>query len=439
MKEHPRTGFANAAQPAPRSAEWGRIRTSAQNLIEQLKNIDTEDKANTPEAKSYIIQAVKSFFIKCHFYPAEADFDLLIKFKSGENERRSDGTYNIYHEIIPMINVLALVAQDAENGGIDLATLEKEGGLGVKLQTIINHDVIEDQPISEKKFQSMQQERTRKIIEILAKKGPPSYADEERKKWEMRNANLVARNVWVVSKKTVDTDANDQPIYLASGKLSRTSRFDTMEDFLREMIHGPDANIISLSTKLLDIAHNTATFTGSKKHTPEKILRWCNSIENLYGAREALTDEAKEKWPEHKREIEYLDSLVGSVLYLQFGRLEYVLNAYEKIEGRYQEGDRPDKIRKAGIGHRYLDRVCSVQIPRFASIFHVALDRERKLAETDPQVRAWLERSIYPSLVKHKEHFPEIFMGPKAWRPPENSGKTPKSFIPDNVVLAPCP
>ncbi len=444
MQERPTQTFLSVSHPSKRSDEWLRIRANAALFIKKLEGITSEIETSTPEAKSDIEKAVQNFLESCDFYPALIDFEMLRKFKSGSNERRSDGTYNIYHEIIPMINILALVAQGAENGGIDLATLEGEGGLAVMLQTIINHDVIEDQPISKDQFQNIQQERTGKTLDDLAQAKPSIYADENRRQWEMRNADLVARNVWVVSKKTVDTDANGQPVYLSSDKLSRTSRFDTMEDFLREMIHGPDANIISLSTKLLDIAHNTATFTGSKKHGPEehgpeKILKWCNSIENLFGAREALTEEAIEKWPEHEEEIKYLDSLVGSVLYLQFGRLEYVLNAYKGVKGRYQAGDPLDKIQKAGgIGYRYLDRVCSVQIPRFASIFHVALDRERKLAETDPQVRAWLERSIYPSLVKHKEHFPEIFTGPKAWHPPENREETRRPFTPDNVALAPC-
>lgn len=406
------------SEKTKRSDELLAIRANASIFLKNISHLKTEDDVNTPEARDFLTKSFRNFLTACEFYSAYADFAELCLFKSGKNEYRSDGTYNIYHEMIPIINVLALVAAGKTKGGIDLSMLENEGGLGVKLQTIINHDNIEDKPISREFFQNSQVEQTEMMLAWLGESKPFPYREMERREWERRNALLVARNVGVVTRKTIVLNESGEPVILEGGKLKRHSEFKNFVSYFRNIIYGPNANITSVMTKYGDAAQNTSSMTGSEKHDTAKKLAWCNTMENMLGRRQGQDKAVLTRWPEHAPEINYWDATLGSLLYFQFSRLEYVEHAYQGQENKYQKGDPLEEIYPSGLDS-YLDRALSIPVPRFARMFHTALDRERKLAETDPQVKAWLERSIYPALENHKEHFPEIFAAQPTPQPKE--------------------
>lgn len=438
MNKHidPTRDFRTVGQGTKRSDELLLIRANANLCLDKIEHLKTEDEINIPANKEFLIKTFRNFLLACDFYPALADFDELVAFKSGEREFRSDGTYNIFHEFIPMVNVLALVAAGKEGGGIELHSLEHEGGLGVKLQTIINHDNIEDKPLSKDQFQQYQINQTERILSELARVRPGIYADEMRQAWERYNALLVSRNVSVVTRKTIKMDENGQPVILPHGKYLRESEFKNFVAYFRNIIYGPQANITSITAKISDAAHNTSSMTNSEKHSTVKKLAWCNMMENMLGRRQGQAQDIMEKWPTHINEINYWDSNLGTVLYLQFSRLEYVEFAYKGQPDKFQPGDPANEIYPSGLDF-YLNRALSIQVPRFASMFHTALDRERKLAETDPQVKIWLERSIYPALANHRKNFPEIFAGPNGWKPQARPLSGGIDFIPEGLVRAP--
>lgn len=390
-----------------RADEMLLIRANINLFLDSIEHYKTEEQINTPEAEEDLKNKFRAFLIDCRFYSALQDFEDLVRFKSGKNAKRSDGTVNWYHEFIPIVNDLALIRAGKKNGGMDIEDLEAEGGLPVLISTKLNHDMIEDTPITKKKFLTRRRAIVNKTASALSV-SMPGYYTEERKHKDLLDARLTGRNVWLVSKKTVNVDQNGEPIVLASGKYSFRDLFTNTKEFFTNLLNDRKANPIAFSTKLGDVSINLATLTNSKKHDTAKKKTFCNIYEDSCGPRQGLSADAIKKWPTYKNMIDFWDNTMGSVMYLEFSWLEYVEYAYPGEVNKYQKGDPVSRIYKSGMG-RYLDKSLSIPVPRFASALHTALDRKRKIAETDPQAKVWLERSIYPALADHKQHFPEIF------------------------------
>ncbi len=379
-------------------------------FLDSIEQYKTEEDINDPAAEKDLRKKFEVFLSACHFYPTLHDFKNLIKFKSGDNRYRSDGTINWYHEFIPIVNELALIRAGKDAGGVSLDNLEEEGGLGVKISTIINHDRIEDTPTSERHFAKSQRRMVHDLAEPLAASLPYFYTPE-RKKWDLDNARKISRNVWLMTKKVIVLDEKGKPILTDQGKLQYKELFHDTKAFFNNLVVGKQANPTSFTGKQADASINIATLTGSKKHTVQKKKDFCNAYEDLCGSRTANVEDALDKWPTHANAINYWDNTMGFVLYLEFAWLEYVDYAYEGEKNKYQRGDSLDHIRKSGI-RKYLDVALSIPKPRFASAIHTALDRKRKQAEHDPQALECLKRSIYPALQKHTQYFPEIFDTP---------------------------
>jgi len=131
----------------------------------------------------------------------------------------------------------------------------------------------------------------------------------------------------------------------------------------------------------------------------------------MYGPRQGLTDLAKEKWPSFKPAIERFDAMMATLVYLNFGELEYVELAYPDDKNKFKEGG---EIFPLGIG-RFLDEALKVDVPRAFDPLHTWLDRIHHKAkyDEDPAVRkratSFLNEAVYPVLEKHAEHFPRIF------------------------------
>lgn len=398
---------ATRAPSAKREDELLLIRANINLFLESIEHYRTEEQINTPEVEEDLKNKFMMFLSACQFYPALQDFDDLVQFKSGKNAKRSDGTVNWYHEFIPIVNDLALIRAGKKNGGMDLEDLEAEGGLPVLISTKLNHDMIEDTPVTKRRFLTRHRTIVNKIASSLSV-SMPDYYTEERKGRDLLNARLIGRNVWLVSKKTVNVDQNGEPIMLPNGKYSFRELFTNTKEFFTNLLHDKKANPIAFSTKLGDVSVNLATLTNSKKHNTAKKKNFCNTYEDSCGSRQGLSSDAAKKWPTYKNMIDFWDNTMGSVMYLEFSWLEYVEHAYPGEANKYQAGDPLNRIYKSGM-NRYLDKSLSIPVPRFASPLHTALDRKRKIAETDPQAKACLQRSIYPALVEYRDHFPEIF------------------------------
>lgn len=425
-------GFKKALRIAslPKEDEYLRIKSNIKLFLDSVWHYNDEAEINTPETEKELAQKFRNFLEACHYYPALKDFDDLLKFKSDERKYRSDGTINWYHEFLPIVNELCLILAGKKNGGYDLSDLETEGGLSVKLSTIINHDNLEDRPITKKKFAKIQRTHVKKIHRDFSEVYPNFFTLEHLEN-SLHQAALITRNVWTVTKKSVNTNENGNPKYLADGKLSRKELFPSVRAFINNIVRGKNANPVSYAAKLADVTFNIATLTNSEKHSTQKKLEFCNNYEDLCGSRMKLTRTAIEKWTNHADDenytnaLDFWDNAMGSVLYLEFSWLEFVEYSGKSVEGKYQPGTSLDEIYPWGIDI-YLDKYLSIPKPRFASPLHIALDRKRKIAETNPQARACLERSVFTSLERHKEHFPEIFVNDYKLSPRAGRGAVDK-------------
>ncbi len=170
------------------------------------------------------------------------------------------------------------------------------------------------------------------------------------------------------------------------------------------MLEASTATPVVFILKQFDGTFNLAGMIGAPKFTPERKRKYGNEREDMYGARGTAIRDAKEKWPEFAAAIHQVDSLMGTVLYLNFAYLTYVdMDQPEKFK-------RGDKIRPFDIG-RYLPDALKIKVPRAFHPLHTLLDRMHKEAKTNPDAKAFLEQSVYPELSRFKEHFPKIFPG----------------------------
>lgn len=402
--------FASAS-----AGEGALVRAELDERLKILANIDLlldsslaqykqPHQINTPEAEKDICEKLMLFFRACGFHGAEDRFSHLLAIKSGKRERRSDGTFSPYHEIIPILYALAFVKMGKDASGIDLENLEKHGGLETWIETIIDHDYVEDAPVTWEMFYRSKLTSIERFSIPLSQE-QPSVFTAERVEREMQKAERVINNVRFVTSKEAALDENGRIIALDNGKWQRRTIFETASDFIHNMVDAEDANPIPFIVKQADVAHNTATIEGAKKYADPKIrFDICNDREDIYGAREAAPDKAIKRWPEYEKAFSLMDCTLGAGLYLELQSLKYV----DLLKpDRYQPGG---TIRVMEGLHRYLNKALSVPVPNAFNMFHIALERKQTRALNEPQAEEFLQKAVYPVLKYYKGHFPERFM-----------------------------
>ena len=312
----------------------------------------------------------------------------MIKEKSGDNRLRDDKTISWYHELTPILYFLDLVRQ----GDIKLCDLEEYGGLGTAIRTHLRHDSVEDSGIS------FDQLHTSMLIGIqrLEDTSVPNFDAS----LITQKTDIVVDNIRLMTRKVAILDNDGKPVY-ENGKLKKRNLFNSTASYIENMISAETANPVVYALKLGDGIHNLR-FIGSEKFTAERRHKYCMEREDMYGARRGFTDLAQHKWPEFAPAIAKLDSLMGALLYTNIGYLEYVDFHYPD---KHKKGDRMIPI---GLG-RYLDKALSFNVPRAFSIFHTNLDRTIAEAKTNLDTEKFLRNALGPTLISHKEHFPEFF------------------------------
>lgn len=374
-------------------------------LMKSLSVYKTEEQVNTSEAEQDVKNKFNMFLIGCGFHMAETDFGELLDELS--NKSRDDGTIPWYHQLTPILMFLSLIVE----GKIKLEDLEKYGGLETAIRTHLRHDSIEDFGRSFEKFRDTSLKKVKKKSERLSNEQPNIF-NSERKKIEELRTELLVTNLRLMTKKIAILDKFGKPQYHEDGRMVKRSLFRNISDYIHNMLESPHANPVVWIFKIGDGIHNLFSMLGAEKFTPARRLRYANDRENMYGGRDATSDEAMKKWPKFAPAIKAFDAMLGVVLYTNFKYLEYVDIAYD--DGRFKEGD---TLRKVGIG-RYLEGgALNFKIPRAFNPMHMLFDRIKKIAEQDPdpeikwRASAFLTESLYPALIPFKEYFPCIFSG----------------------------
>lgn len=365
-------------------------------LMQELSCYQTEDEIQDFATASHIQNLFDSFLGKCDFQMARWDFSKLIK--ETHEELRDDGTLVWYHHLSPILLFLSKV----RDGTIPLDALEEHGGLEVVLRTHLRHDSLEDMVLKPQTFGQA-------MSDAVYKNDVFSSA---RKEEELRGNALVYRYVSLMSKKHVMLNKNGKiKVDAKTGEVIRKTLFLDTRSYFYNMLEHRDASPIPFILKQGDAGNNQATL-DTPKFPPAKRLKKCNELEDMYGGRHGFSDLAMDKWPEFAKAIKDFDALLGTLVYLNFGDLEYVELAYPDNDTKFKEGG---KIYQSGGIPRYLDDAMNFKVPRAFHPVHMWLDREHKKMQShhDPNIRRrtedFLKSSIYPAFEKYKQHFPRIF------------------------------
>ncbi len=361
-----------------------------------IEQHQTESSINNYSVSEAIRETFEDLLRSCDFQMAIVDFHRLLEDTSGET--RADDTISWYHQLFPIIAMLSLVSE----GVIDLDYIEQFGGLETGIRTHLNHDTLEDTGVTREQF------RQRLIGEIENNHGFSS----SRQNRERLCADFVFNNVTLMTKK-VAVLAPDGHILRDphTFKIVRNPLFRDDRNYMHNMLMSIHANPMVWFLKLGDGTHNLWGLLNASGFDAKRRLRYCNQREDMFGARNGFTDKAAKKWPEMGEALRRMDHLMGAVLYLNFGFLEYVDLAYPDDPSKYKEGD---DIYSLGFD-RYLDVAMHWRLPRAFHPVHCWLDRVHYIRDNDkdPDIRrrtdVFLERAVYPVLVPYKEHFPRIF------------------------------
>ncbi len=368
------------------------IKKNIKSLLASLAQYKTGASINTLAAQRDIREKFWHFLEDCGFFMALSDFQDILKQTEGKS--REDGTVPWYHQLTPILMVLSLI----ESGELDLSLLEEYGGLEVLIRTHLHHDTIEDTGIDAEVFSKQQQEKIKDVR-------------QEFRELETAKTVIVVNNVSLMSKKTAILDEKGDPQKHPDGRIVKKDLFENTRAYVKNMLFSVFASPVVWCLKLGDGIQNLSSMIGAAKFTVARRKKYCNEREDMFGARQGKTDIAIRKWPKFAKVIGKFDDLMGAVLYLNFGFLEYVDLAYPDDPDKYKEGQAIDVL---GFD-RYLANALSFKVPRAFSSFHETLDRMRHVSEHDPDLakraraKAYLQEAVYPVLEPYKEHFPEIF------------------------------
>ena len=393
--------FSRAASVSEATHEYARIQGHTRELLQILSMFKTEDDVNMPQTENFIRETFNRFLNDCGFYMAAVDFDEVLKELSGDNCLRNDGTIAWYHQLSPILLFLSLTIAPKEQGGIDLAALEATGGVETVLRTHLRHDSIEDSGISFEDFDNMQRDLIARNSKNL-RKNQPGFFNKARLERELANAGILLSNLKLMTRKAAEQDETGQIKYHPDGRIVKTDLFTSISDYVHNMVKSDTASPTVFMLKMGDGIHNLCGLIGADKFTPARRIKYCNEREDMYGARDGISDKAVKKWPAFAGAIQKFDDLMGFVLYLNFNFLEYADMAYPD---KFKEGQ---TIHESGID-RYLPGAIFANVPRAFNPAYILLDRMKKQAAHNPHARRFLEESVYPVLAEHREHFPDIF------------------------------
>lgn len=383
-----------------------KVKTNIGLLIQRLSKYYTKASVNTPEAEADIQKKFREFLIGCEFRISQYDFDDLLE--ESKQKPRDDGTAGWHHQLSQILMFLSKV----EDGTIPLENLGQYGGLETAIRTILRHDSIEDFGTNFKTFKSFQKQRIQKDRDSLT---PYNNSDEAHKVLQRQGENLnqLMNNLRLLTKKVAILDKEGKPQYYADGRMKKKSLFKTTMAYIQNMLHKKSANPVAWMIKTFDGTHNLSTMLGALKFTAVRRLKYCNEREDMYGGRNSLPEKAAKKWSKFSDVIRQSDNLMGAVLYINFGFLEYVdqKDAYPDDNTKHKKGD---PIYESGVG-KYIDGALSFNIPRAFNPLHILLDDIKNIAENSPdelkrkRAQLFLEKSIKPALAEHKSHFPRLF------------------------------
>lgn len=395
-------GFSRAAGASGAAHEYARIQGHTRELLQTLSMFKTEDDINMPQTENFIRETFNRFLNDCGFYMAAVDFDEVLKELSGDNYLRNDGTIAWYHQLSPILLFLSLTIAPKEKGGIDPVSLETTGGIETVLRTHLRHDSIEDSGISFDEFDQMQRGLIARNSKNLPK-NQSGFFSKTRLERELVNAGILLNNLKLMTRKMTERDSSSGKVqYHADGRIVKKDLFASISDYVHNMVKSDNASPTVFMLKQGDGIHNLCGLIGADKFTPERRIKYCNEREDMYGARDGITDKAIKRWPAFAGAIQKFDDLMGFVLYLNFNYLEYADMAYPH---KFKAGQ---TIHESGV-ERYLPGAIFANVPRAFNPAYILLDRMHKQAEHNPHARRFLEQSVYPVLAEYKEHFPDIF------------------------------
>jgi hypothetical protein len=388
LYNRPSKDFTNAAGKHEFVKAWDPMIKKIGSMTREQPDINRLE----PEMRALYIQFLDSLYMK----RALKNFELLLAEKSGDKFLRNDGTVNWYHEFIPLLTILEMGRRGKNNGGMNLQDLDAYGGLEVLICTHLRHDSVEDFTVPENLHKEQHD-----IGRVLAKNDDALMMMEEAK------AHVIIGNIDLMSQKP-KIDAHGSIMRDHDGKPVK----EDVRTYTRRMLVSDAANPAVFMCKQGDICHNLATLFGASKFTDEKRRSRCDKVEDMYGPRYGFADNAAQKWPEFRRAINTLDSLMGFMLYPHFRYLE-------NVDLHYKEPfDSP-----VGI-ERYIHRVLKINLPEAVNPAHIFL--KRLVSSVDPddhekieRLQNYLDKVLLPVLEPHKDRFSYMF------KPPSRAGSFP--------------
>lgn len=291
-------------------------------------------------AESRIRQSFSQFLKDQGYAFAAKNFEKLLEEKSGERFTRNDGTVNWFHELVPIVTVMALV----RNGSIPMKAMNQYGGLETAITSHLRHDSVEDHfDDTSDELLAFRQE-LKDMLRAIVEEDP----DYNQDKGEMMIEQTIVNTRLISQKKFTDT--------VTGAKFK-----EDVLGYTERMIGSKHANPVVFMLKQADGVHNFATL-WAPKFTAERRQKRCDEREDMYGARYGFTDAAVSQWPAFAKGIKVMDDMMGMMLYTHFRYLESVDKHYKK--------ENPHPV---GIA-RYLDGAMSIDLPKPVNMVHIFMD-----------------------------------------------------------------
>lgn len=324
--------------------------------------------------------AFKKFLTDMDMPLALANFEALLKEKSGEKFLRNDGSVNWFHEFIPIMQMMELVHRGYKKGGVDLKDVEASGGLEAWICTHLRHDSLEDFKLN---LDMIDEQYT--FIDAMNKSRMSRSADSY---YDLTTRSMVGIALMTQEKNILpDGTVEKEDVVLYTAR----------------MVYDDNANPETFMCKLGDVNHNFATMFGAEKFTPAKRMKRCQERIDMYDPTYGFTDAAMAKWPAFRKAIKSMDSMMGFMVYPH--------KRYLGVVDQYGD-NRPSY--PVGI-ERYIHDVLAVQLPEAIHPAHIFLKRMMKSVDPvqDPEKFERLQHFMIdvmrPALAPYKDRFPYFF------------------------------
>ena len=391
MNDHARLDAKQPFQKCATTTPDDVVLSAMSDFLQKLHTYKTEEQANKSEAAIRV--AFEEFLEKGDFLGTRMELDKLLEEIGGPKALREDGTISYFHQLGPIVNILALV----ECGELSLQQLEPYGGIEGMMRGHLRHDSVENY-MPYQWYEAQQNEIVSAVTELRS--------NPARAQYEQCVANGAKKIVASLTKK--EPMVKDGKLVYEDGKLVKIPLFATTEDYMHAMI--PDG--LAYALKLGDGGPNIATMLGADKFTPQKRLEYALDRWTMFGAEMGFSDKAMEASPELADTIEFFDKSMGAVLYMAVGYARYVDQLSIAGQPVY---DGQSRIYESGIGSRYIFGVAHISVPPAFDIIVTKTSRIQKHANdpsVDPAERLraqnFLNYAIYPALRPYAEYYPTL-------------------------------